>query len=351
MDEVNKVPKEQTIEEITEEEKDVPENLGRNKPVSEIPAPKASIPKLIFIVGGLVAAIVVTVVLIIIGGGSNNQNSGGNLNENSHEHSFGEWSVVSNETCIADGKEERVCGCGEKESRTINACGHKEVVDNAVDSTCTTTGLTEGKHCSVCKTIIVAQTPVEKIQHTYDDKYDENCNVCGYKRDAECFHSETETINGYAASCATTGLTDGTKCKKCGEILTEQTTIPMSAHTNYSIPAVDATCTQTGFTAGTKCSVCNKTLVAQQETPKTAHTYDDKYDETCNKCGFVRDAECAHREIETINGYEATCTATGLTDGTKCKKCGEILIAQTIVSLKPHTEVTDAAVAATCTAT
>ena len=228
---------------------------------------------------------------------------------------------------------------------------HIEVIDNAVASTCTKTGLTKGKHCSVCGTVLVAQQEIPVAAHTYDDKYDESCNECGNIRDAECAHIETEVIPGNPSSCIATGLTDGTKCKKCDEILVVQQEIPISAHTEESIPAVDATCTETGLTSGTKCSVCGRTLIAQQETPIVAHTYDDKYDETCNKCGCIRDAKCAHNETEKINGYVATCIATGLTDGSKCKKCGEIIVVQTAIPVSAHTEAIDNAVESTCTST
>lgn len=47
-------------------------------------------------------------------------------------------------------------GCG----LSLCADGHTEVVDPAVAPTCTTTGLTEGKHCSVCNTVTVPQEVV-----------------------------------------------------------------------------------------------------------------------------------------------------------------------------------------------
>lgn len=42
-----------------------------------------------------------------------------------HTHTFGEWEVVADATCIADGLKKRTCSeCGEVESDVINALGH-----------------------------------------------------------------------------------------------------------------------------------------------------------------------------------------------------------------------------------
>lgn len=41
-----------------------------------------------------------------------------------HEHAFGEWTVVKAPTCTETGLEERVCACGEKETREVAALGH-----------------------------------------------------------------------------------------------------------------------------------------------------------------------------------------------------------------------------------
>ena len=91
-----------------------------------------------------------------------------------HTHSY------SDATCTAPAK----CSCG---ATSGSALGHKEVVDNAVSATCTETGLTEGKHCSICNTVIVKQKTVDKLPHNYSEKYiSENpshilftCEKCG----------------------------------------------------------------------------------------------------------------------------------------------------------------------------
>ena len=47
-----------------------------------------------------------------------------------------------------------------------DVCEHNAVVDPAVVPTCTKTGLTEGSHCQLCKTVLVEQKTVDRVPHT-----------------------------------------------------------------------------------------------------------------------------------------------------------------------------------------
>ena len=62
-----------------------------------------------------------------------------------------------------------------------NFC-HKAVVDAAVAATCTASGLTEGKHCSVCNTVLIAQTEIPALGHSWGEAGKDGkvlCTTCG----------------------------------------------------------------------------------------------------------------------------------------------------------------------------
>ena len=253
--------------------------------------------------------------------------------------------AVKTPTCTEQGYTTYTCACGDSYvTDYVAAKGHTEVVDKAVAATCTATGLTEGKHCSVCKAVLVAQQVVPAKGHT-------------------------EVIDkAVAATCTATGLTEGKHCSACKAVLVEQKVIPAKGHTEVIDKAVAATCTATGLTEGKHCSVCKAVLVAQQVVPAKGHTevIDKAVAATCTATGLTEGKHCSvcdailvAQEVVPAKGHTevidkavaATCTATGLTEGKHCSVCKAVLVAQKVVPAKGHTEVIDKAVAATCTAT
>ncbi|MCD8158140.1 MAG: hypothetical protein LUD77_04380, partial [Clostridiales bacterium] len=66
-------------------------------------------------------------------------------------HSYDEGSVTTEPTCTAEGVMTYTCtACGDTYTESIEAKGHTEEIDEAVEATCTENGLIEGSHCSEC---------------------------------------------------------------------------------------------------------------------------------------------------------------------------------------------------------
>lgn len=81
-------------------------------------------------------------------------------------HSMTEWVEITPASCNHLGLLKRYCeyNCGHIEYDDIDLLPHTEVIDEAVEPTFTQTGLTEGKHCSVCGKTLIEQQIVPKKQ-------------------------------------------------------------------------------------------------------------------------------------------------------------------------------------------
>ena len=178
------------------------------------------------------------------------------------------------------------------------------------------------------------------------------CSICQGVIRAAAGHKAV-TVPGTEATCTQPGLTDGSKCSVCGEILTSQEEIPHKGHTEVADQKVEPTCSSTGLTEGKHCSACGEVLVAQTVIPAKGHTevVDKKVDATCTATGLTEGKHCSvcggvlvaqtvipalgHKAV-TVPGTDATCTQPGLTDGSKCGTCGEILAKQEIIPALGH---------------
>ena len=163
-------------------------------------------------------------------------------------HSWDGGKVTKAATCTTTGTKTYTCTrCKKTRTETIAATGHKEVKDEAVAATCETAGKTEGSHCSVCGTVLKAQTTVAALGHSWD-----NGKVTK------------------AATCTTAGTKTYT-CTRCKKTRTE--TIAATGHKAVKDAAVAATCETTGKTEGSHCSVCGTVLKAQTTTAALGHDY------------------------------------------------------------------------------
>ena len=91
-----------------------------------------------------------------------------------------------------------------------------------------------------------------------------------------------EVIPGVAATCTETGLTEGSKCSVCGEILVAQTEIAKLPHTPQALQITPATCTKDGKVGSVACTVCGTILAGEKRIP-AKHHYVDGYCTVCEK--------------------------------------------------------------------
>ena len=168
----------------------------------------------------------------------------------------------------------------------IKPAGHTEVVDKAVAATCTEAGLTEGKHCSVCGEVLVAQNIVDALGHTPAAAVEENrvestCTVAG---------SYEEVV--YCSACN-------------AELSRETKALELAAHTPGEAVVennVDATCGVDGsYDSVVHCSVCTTHVISSTHVVVPATGNHDWTDGQCTVCQKV----CEHNYV---NG---TCSVCG----------------------------------------
>ena len=122
-------------------------------------------------------------------------------------HEWGDKKQIREAGCVTTGEVQYTCqNCNEVKTETTPAKGHTIVTEKGVTPTCTQSGLTEGKHCSVCKEVITEQKVIPAKGHTI------------------------VTDKAVKATCEQSGLTEGTHCSDCNEVIQKQETIAALGH-------------------------------------------------------------------------------------------------------------------------
>ena len=228
-------------------------------------------------------------------------------------------------TCTEDGNNEyytcSACGKAFKdadgktvttvEAETIAATGHTMTKTDAKAATCTEDGNIAYWYCSVCNKYFSDENGTNEIALV--------------DTVVKAHHTMTKT-DAKEPTCTAEGNNAYYTCSVCGKVFkdeagTQPTTVEAEilekkAHTPVVDAAVAATCEKTGLTEGSHCSVCNEVLVAQKVVDKIPHT-------------VVIDA-----------AVEPTYSSTGLTEGKHCSVCNEVIEKQTVIPAKSETNVT-----------
>ena len=199
-------------------------------------------------------------------------------------HTVESWEEYIQPGCAQDGIMSGICtACGVVEYKTIPALGHNEVIDQAVAATCTSSGLTEGKHCDRCNEIFIVQEEIATVGHSY----------------VHDVIPPTETEQGYTIHV----------CQVCGECYTDSYTDP----TGSKLPVHE--------------------LVLTEDTFIWLNLENDLY---VDLCGYDLNG------IIQTNGYQIYCVDSS-TDNYSCEnmgyfRCtdinGDVLVPQKLVQTK-----------------
>ncbi len=221
---------------------------------------------------------------------TSSETSSENVTECAHVNT--DWSVTEAPTCSSTGSRDSVClDCGAVlKTETVEKVAHSETIVKGTPATCTSAGLTDGKKCSACDTVLLEQAEIPIASHV------------------------EVVIKGTPPTCTEPGLTEGKKCSVCEEVLLEQSAIPATAHTEIVVKGKQPTCKEKGLTDGKKCSVCDTVILEQVAIPMVNHT-----------------------EV-IVKGYQPTCTESGMTDGKTCSVCNTVLVASEVIPALDHDE-------------
>ncbi len=282
-------------------------------------------------------------------------------------HDMGEYKVTKEPTCTAQGKKVATCSrCDEEVSEYIAKIAHDEKTGiKAVVATCTKSGKTAGKKCSMCGKVTVEQETIPALGHDmgeYKVTKEPTCTAQG-KKIATCSrcneevseaieniaHDEKTGIKAVVATCTKAGKTAGKKCSMCGKVTVEQESVPALGHDmgEYKVTK-EPTCTAQGEKTSA-CSRCDEKETFTME--KLGHSYSDykvTKEPTCTAMG-EKTAYCSrckqtvkddierlpHEEV-VIKEIDPTCTKNGKTQGKKCARCGRVLEEQLTVEKLGH---------------
>ena len=303
--------------------------------------------------------------------------------EETHTHSFGAWTVVSEATCTADGRKERVCACGEKETESIPATGHSYGGWTTVkEATCGEAGEKQ-RVCSSCGHTEKASIAATG-KHTYGEwhttveptcvagEQERNCSVCGHTETKTLEAVDDHTFGEWTVITEPDCYHEGSKeavCTVCGKEVTQS--IPFGHKFGEWLTVKEATCTENGqekricricgeeetrdiesigahsfgewtvvtepvcTTSGTEKRVC--TLCEEEETRIVAakgHSFGEwevTTDATCGEAGEKQRvcSECEHIEkavipatgLHNFGEWETETEATCTEDGVKRRVC------------------------------
>ena len=283
-------------------------------------------------------------------------------------HSYGEWEITKEATCMEDGSKERTCStCKEVEKETIAATGHSLTKTAAKAATCTEQGNSEYYTCSTCDKYFSDSEGTNEIK--------ENSWIT-----EATGHSYGDWKVTKEATCTEEGTKERT-CSACKDV--DTASIKATGHSLKKTAAVEPTCTEAGNSEYYTCSNCSKYFSDSKGTKEiekdswvidaTGHSYGDwevtkkatcteagSQQKICSQCKDVvtEEIKATGHKLTKTDAVAATCTKDGNSEYYTCSTCGkyfsdaegakEIEKDSWIIKATGHSLTKTAAKAATC---
>ncbi len=236
-----------------------------------------------------------------------------------HEHSFTNYKFDNNATCTEDGTQTAKCDYCNATNTVVELGTARHIFGKYVsnnDATCTEYGTSSAK-CERCDTIDISYNrsyPPLGHDITVHEGKTATCTEIGwseYETCSRCDHSTYEEISALGHSYTMVGYDSANHwntCIRCAEKNNVE---------NHS------------FDGAGRCD-CGYGCDHQVGTAATC-----KKQATCSICGNLYGGLAEHTSVN-VSAVAATCTESGLTEGTKCSVCNIVLTPQRIVSAKGH---------------
>ena len=314
-------------------------------------------------------------------------------------HAYGDWYTITLPTCASTGIDEHECSvCHSKETKTTNALGHTPadaVVENRVEPDCTNNGHYESVvYCAVCNAELSRETKtLDKLGHNYSTEWtvdvkptctttgikSHHCSRCNNQTDMTVIPANGHSYGDWYVTQQSTENTQGEKrrdCSNCSSYETSAIAVLEHDHSRWETIILEAqapTCTLSGLTQGSKCSKCGEILISQNTIPANGHEYGDWYETKAPTCitSGTNEHECSvchNKETKTTNAFghtpadavvknrvEPDCTTNGSYDSVVyCSVCN-IELAREVKTIPMlghnYSDKWEIDVEATCTAT
>lgn len=244
-----------------------------------------------------------------------------------HNHEYVS-SVKKEPTCTEPGIKLYTCKDGDDSyEEEIPATGHRNTeLREKKEASCTEEGYTGDTYCKDCGAKLESGSVIAKTEHKWDEgKITQN---------PTCVEDGEKTYT----------------CTSCQKTRTES--IAKTGHIEVKDAAIAATCESEGKTEGSHCSVCGTVIREQESIAATGHTWDngkvtkeatctEEGEKTyaCTSCQKVRTesiAQTGHTEVKDA-AVAATCESEGKTEGSHCSVCGTVITEQESIPATGHT--------------